>query len=205
MNVIWAPWRMAYVKNAHKPARCIFCLKHDSRRDAAHLVLHRGQYGFVIMNRYPYNSGHLLVAPYAHVRSLELLPADCALDLIRMTNLSIMALQLAVRPEGFNVGLNLGQVSGAGIEAHLHLHIVPRWNGDTNFMSLLAETRVIPEHLRATYRTLRTAFRSALAGRQPPAALRRVRLPEAGAKRRTKTRRQPVPTSASRRSGIGTP
>lgn len=157
------------------------------------------------MNRYPYNSGHLLVAPYAHVRSLELLPADCALDLIRMTNLSILALQLAVRPEGFNVGLNLGQVSGAGIEAHLHVHIVPRWNGDTNFMSLLAETRVIPEHLRATYRTLRAAFRSALAGRRPVAALRRVRLPEAGSKRSMKTRRQPVPTSASRRSGKGNP
>lgn len=167
MNVIWAPWRMAYVKNASKPTRCIFCLERSAKRDEARLVLHRGTHGFVIMNRYPYNSGHLLVAPYAHVKSLELLPADCALDLIRMTNLSIRALQLAVGPEGFNVGLNLGQVSGAGIEAHLHLHIVPRWNGDTNFMSLLAETRVIPEHLRTTYRKLRATFRSALAEASP--------------------------------------
>lgn len=168
MNVIWAPWRMAYVKNARKPTRCIFCLERSAKRDEARLVLHRGTHGFVIMNRYPYNSGHLLVAPYAHVKSLELLPADCALDLIRMTNLSIRALQLAVEPEGFNVGFNLGQVSGAGIEAHLHLHIVPRWNGDTNFMSLLAETRVIPEHLRTTYRKLRATFRSALAEARPP-------------------------------------
>lgn len=205
MNVIWAPWRMAYVKNSRKPARCIFCLEHGTGRDAAHLVLHRGRHGFVIMNRYPYNSGHLLVAPYAHVKSLELLPADCALDLIRMTNLSIRALQLAIRPEGFNVGFNLGQVSGAGIEAHLHLHIVPRWNGDTNFMSLLAETRVIPEHLRTTYRILRAAFRSALASHRPAAGLRRVRSPEAGAKRRTKTERQLVPTSASRRSAKANP
>lgn len=167
MNVIWAPWRMAYVKNASKPTRCIFCLERSAKRDEARLVLHRGTHGFVIMNRYPYNSGHLLVAPYAHVKSLELLPADCALDLIRMTNLSIRALQLAVGPEGFNVGFNLGQVSGAGIEAHLHLHIVPRWNGDTNFMSLLAETRVIPEHLRTTYRKLRATFRSALAEASP--------------------------------------
>nr|MBI3612430.1 HIT domain-containing protein [Nitrospirota bacterium] len=205
MNVIWAPWRMAYVKNARKPARCIFCLKHGTGRDAAHLVLHRGRYGFVIMNRYPYNSGHLLVAPYAHVKSLELLSADCALDLIRMTNLSIRALQLAIRPEGLNVGFNLGQVSGAGIEAHLHLHIVPRWNGDTNFMSVLAETRVIPEHLRATYRTLRAAFRSALANHRPATGLRRVRSPKAGAIRRTKAQRQPAPPSASRRSAKANP
>lgn len=205
MNVIWAPWRMAYVKNARKPARCIFCLEHGTGRDAARLVLHRGRYGFVIMNRYPYNSGHLLVAPYAHVKSLELLPADCALDLIRMTNLSIRALRLAIRPEGFNVGFNLGQVSGAGIEAHLHLHIVPRWNGDTNFMSVLAETRVIPEHLRATYRTLRAAFRSAIASHRPAAGLRRVRSPEAGAKRRTKAKRQSLPTSVSRRSAKANP
>jgi ATP adenylyltransferase len=205
MNVIWAPWRMAYVKNARKPAHCIFCLEHGTRRDGARLVLHRGRHGFVIMNRYPYNSGHLLVAPYAHVKSLELLPADCALDLIRMTNLSIRALQLAVRPEGFNVGFNLGQVGGAGIEAHLHLHIVPRWNGDTNFMSVLAETRVIPEHLRATYRTLRAAFRSALAGRRPAAGRRRS--PETGAKRRTTVKRHPVPTStaSARRSAKANP
>lgn len=158
MKVLWAPWRMHYIKDTRKPSACIFCLETALRDDAVRLVLHRGRHGFVIMNRYPYNSGHLLVAPYAHVKDLESLPADCALDLIRLTNLSIRVLRDTIGPEGFNVGLNLGQVSGAGIEAHVHVHIVPRWNGDTNFMSILTETRVIPEHLRATYRKLRKAF-----------------------------------------------
>ncbi len=201
MHVIWAPWRMAYVKDARTLAGCIFCLKRTTSRDAARLVLHRGQHGFVIMNRYPYNSGHLLIAPYAHVKSLELLPADCALDLIRMMNLSIRVLQQTIRPEGFNVGFNLGQVSGAGIEAHLHLHLVPRWNGDTNFMSLLAETRVIPEHLQVTYRKLRAAFRSALNEPEPAAGLRRTRAEEAGAQQRSRPKRRRGPKRTARRSG----
>ena len=169
MKVIWAPWRMAYVKTARQPVACIFCLPRSTRRDAARLVLHRGRHGFVMMNRYPYNSGHLLVAPYAHVKDLERLSAEQALDLLRMTNRSIQVLREMIGPEGFNLGLNLGQVSGAGIEAHVHIHIVPRWNGDTNFMSLLAETRVIPEHLRATYRKLRKTFGKSV----PRAAARR--------------------------------
>lgn len=165
MNVIWAPWRMSYVKRASEPAACVFCLRRNPRQDAARLVLHRGRHGFVMMNRFPYNSGHLLVAPYAHVKDLESLPAEQALDLLRMTNRSIQILRETMRPEGFNVGLNLGQVSGAGIETHVHIHIVPRWNGDTNFMSLLAETRVIPEHLQATYRKLRKVFNQPAAPR----------------------------------------
>lgn len=201
MHVIWAPWRMTYVKDARTLAGCIFCLNRTTRRDAARLVLHRGPHGFVIMNRYPYNSGHLLIAPYAHVKSLELLPADCALDLIRMTNLSIRVLQQTIKPEGFNVGFNLGQVSGAGIEAHLHLHLVPRWNGDTNFMSLLAETRVIPEHLQATYRKLRAAFRLALNEPSPAAGLRRRHAAGAGAQQRTRPTRRRGPKSPARRSG----
>ncbi|OLB57916.1 MAG: hypothetical protein AUI03_00090 [Nitrospirae bacterium 13_2_20CM_2_62_8] len=159
MKVVWAPWRMAYIKQARKPARCIFCSKARERRDAANLLLHRGRHGFVMMNLFPYNSGHLMVAPYAHVNSPESLSADAALDLIRLTNLSLRALRAAIRPEGFNVGMNLGRVSGAGLDAHVHLHIVPRWNGDTNFMPLFSETRVIPEHLRETYRKLRARFR----------------------------------------------
>jgi len=175
VKVIWAPWRMTYVKDARKPASCIFCLPAGPRQDASRLVLHRGRHGFVIMNRYPYNSGHLLVAPYAHVKDLEALPADHALDLLHLTNRAIRVLRKAVEAEGFNVGLNLGQVSGAGIEAHVHIHIVPRWNGDTNFMSLLAETRVIPEHLRATYRKLRKGF-------EGPAKRRRRAKKPAGAR-----------------------
>jgi ATP adenylyltransferase len=158
MKIMWAPWRMAYIKNARKPAKCIFCSKVRERRDAANFVLYRGQRGFVMMNLFPYNSGHLLIAPYAHVDALEALSPETALDLIRLTNLSLRALRAEIKPEGFNVGINLGRVSGAGIEDHVHLHIVPRWNGDTNFMPLFAETRVIPEHLRKTYRRLRTRF-----------------------------------------------
>jgi ATP adenylyltransferase len=175
MKVIWAPWRMAYIKNTRKPATCIFCAKARDRRDAANLLLHRGRQGFVMMNLFPYNSGHLMVAPYAHVSSLESLSADSALDLLQLTNLSLRVLRMELRPEGFNVGINLGKVSGAGIEAHVHVHIVPRWTGDTNFMPLFAETRVIPEHLRTTYRKLRARFHMVTARdrRQQPPALAR--------------------------------
>jgi len=162
MKVMWAPWRMTYVKHARKPAACIFCSTAREQRDEANLLLHRSAHGFVIMNLYPYNSGHVMVAPYAHVRSLESLSDESALDLIRLTNLSLAVLRAEIRPEGFNVGINIGRVGGAGIEAHVHVHIVPRWNGDTNFMPLFSETRVIPEHLRATYRKLRERFRKAL-------------------------------------------
>jgi ATP adenylyltransferase len=159
MKVIWAPWRMAYIRTARRQAGCIFCVKSKQRRDTANLLLHRGRHGFVLMNLFPYNSGHLMVAPYAHVESLELLSPDEAADLIALTSLSLKILRAEIRPEGFNVGINLGRVSGAGIEEHVHVHIVPRWNGDTNFMPLFSETRVIPEHLRATYRKLQARFR----------------------------------------------
>jgi ATP adenylyltransferase len=159
MNVIWAPWRMAYIRSSRKPTGCIFCMKSRERRDASNLLLHRGRHGFVIMNLFPYNSGHVMVAPYRHVKSLEALSADGALELLRLMNLSLRALRTEIRPEGFNIGINVGRVSGAGIADHVHLHIVPRWNGDTNFMPLFAETRVIPEHLQQTYRKLRARFR----------------------------------------------
>jgi len=158
MKVLWAPWRMAYIKNARKPAACIFCSKPKERRDEKNLLLHRGHHGLVMMNLFPYNSGHLLVAPYAHVKNLEQLPDEVSLDLMALMKLSLKVLRAEIKPEGFNVGINLGRVAGAGIEAHVHLHIVPRWNGDTNFMPLFAETRVMPEHLQATYRKLRARF-----------------------------------------------
>lgn len=166
MKVLWAPWRMAYIKDARKPRACIFCVKPRERRDPGNYLLYRSRHTFAIMNLFPYNSGHLLVAPYAHVDSLEKLPDDAALDLLRVTNLSLRILRAELRPEGFNVGINLGRVAGAGIEAHVHLHIVPRWNGDTNFMPLFGETRVMPEHLDATYRKLRKRFDAQAAPRR---------------------------------------
>lgn len=175
MKVLWAPWRMAYIKGAHKPRGCIFCLKPRERRDPGNHLLYRGRHAFTIMNLFPYNSGHLLVAPYAHVDSLEKLPEEAAMDLLRLTNLSLRVLRVELRPEGFNVGMNLGRVAGAGIDAHVHLHIVPRWNGDTNFMPLLGETRVMPEHLDATYRKLRKRFDAQAAPRrQKQGASRRI-------------------------------
>lgn len=175
MNVIWAPWRMAYIKQAHKPRGCIFCAKARERRDASNLLLHRGRHGFIIMNLFPYNSGHLLVAPYRHVKTLEKLPDDVLLDLMRLTNLALRVLREAIRPQGFNVGVNLGRVSGAGIEGHVHLHVVPRWNGDTNFMPLFGEIRVIPEHLLTTYRKLRARFQLATAETRRAARRRTAR------------------------------
>lgn len=159
MKTIWAPWRMTYIKDARKPGRCIFCQKARERRDAANLLLHRGRQGFVLMNLFPYNSGHLMVAPYAHVKTLDPLSPECVLELMQLTTLSLRALRAELHPEGFNIGINLGRVSGAGIENHLHLHIVPRWNGDTNFMPMLAETKVIPEHLSVTFKKLQARFR----------------------------------------------
>jgi ATP adenylyltransferase len=166
---------MAYIKNSRKPAVCIFCAKARGHRDEANLLLHRGQHGFVMMNLFPYNSGHLMVAPYAHIGRLESLSAERTLDLMKLTTLSLRVLRAEVKPEGFNIGVNLGRVSGAGIAAHLHVHIVPRWNGDTNFMPLFAETRVIPEHLRTTYRKLRARFRTVAAGDRRPSRKRRVK------------------------------
>lgn len=165
MKVIWAPWRMTYIRKSRRPAACIFCRAVRQRRDPANLLLHRGRLGFVLMNLFPYNSGHLLIAPYSHVDSLEALTPEESLELVRLTTLSLRVLRAEIRPEGFNLGVNLGRVSGAGIEAHLHLHIVPRWNGDTNFMPLFSETRVIPEHLRTTYDRLASRFREALRAR----------------------------------------
>ena len=184
MKVVWAPWRMAYIKKAHKPRGCIFCTKARAKRDASNYLLHRGRYGFVMMNLFPYNSGHLLVSPYRHVKSLEQLPDQASLDLIRLTNLALQALTAEIHPEGFNIGINLGRVAGAGIEGHVHLHIVPRWNGDTNFMPLFGETRVIPEHLRATYRKLRARFRAAADGKATPQRSKRARSAKAAPARR---------------------
>jgi ATP adenylyltransferase len=159
MKVLWAPWRMTYVKAVGKPIGCIFCLKTRERRDRANLLVHRGTHGAVLMNLYPYNSGHLLIAPYAHVDSVEALSTACSLELVKLISLSLRVLREELRPEGFNIGLNLGDISGAGIATHVHWHIVPRWTGDTNFMPLLADTRVMPEHLDITYRRLRRRFR----------------------------------------------
>ncbi len=157
MESLWAPWRMDYIKGA-APDECIFCLRDRGDEDLRRLVLLRTQHCFVIMNRYPYTNGHLMVAPFRHSADPGSLSEAEVLDLHRLICLSREVLCDCARPDGFNIGLNLGKVAGAGVAEHLHCHIVPRWSGDTNFMPVLADVRVVPEHLEATYAQLRAGF-----------------------------------------------
>jgi len=155
---LWTPWRMAYLCGEEKiPGGCIFCAKPQLEDAEAHL-LYRGQLCYVIINRFPYNNGHLMVVPYAHVSSLEDLDADTLSEWMALTQLSLRVLREAYSPQGFNVGLNIGGAAGAGVAEHVHLHIVPRWGGDTNYMTTLSQTRVIPEWLDQIYERLRPLF-----------------------------------------------
>lgn len=137
-----------------RSGRCIFCPEGNGEGDAERLILYRGRLSAVMMNRFPYNNGHLLVSPWTHTPSLEGLSSEELLDLLNTLRRSLAVLRKTMTPDGFNVGLNLGTVAGAGVEAHVHFHVVPRWNGDTNFMTVFADVRVIPEHLQETYRRL---------------------------------------------------
>ena len=155
MYRLWTPWRLSYVTEASAPATdCIFCAA-LARGDGEPLLVHRGRRTFVILNKYPYNNGHLMVVPMRHVSRLADLDAEELLELGRLAQAAETALTDVYQPHGFNMGLNLGRPAGAGVLHHLHLHIVPRWNGDTNFMSVVGETRVLPEELPETARRLR--------------------------------------------------
>jgi len=158
MKQLWAPWRLAFVEKAARFSGCIFCEQPALRRDGQAYILRRGRHAYVLMNIYPYNNGHLLVAPYRHIATLEDLPQPVLLDMMQLVQQSITAIRKAYAPEGFNLGVNQGKAAGAGIEHHIHLHIVPRWGADTNFMPLLGETRVLPQHLKASYVRLKRAF-----------------------------------------------
>jgi len=157
VDQLWAPWRIGYVRSA-KGDGCLFCEKSKSREDRRNLVTARGEFCFVLLNTFPYNNGHLMVAPYEHVAELEGLSNEQCAELMRLVQQSIMALKLKFRPDGFNVGWNLGAVAGAGIAAHLHAHIVPRWNGDTSFMPVLSDTSVVCQSLEAAYEELTQAL-----------------------------------------------
>lgn len=155
---------MAYVEQPQEPAPgatgCIFCDKAASADDVASLIVHRGATCFVLLNLFPYNNGHLMVVPYLHTAALADLDADTSLELLTLAKEAQAALGKAMHPEGYNLGMNLGTVSGAGIADHLHLHVVPRWNGDTNFMPVLADVKVLPDSLENTCRKLREAWPS---------------------------------------------
>jgi ATP adenylyltransferase len=154
---LWAPWRLEYIKS-DKTGECIFCTKPAAGDDEASLIPYRGERCFVILNAFPYNNGHLMVAPYEHTPGLEELDDETAHELMSLTQRSLRALASAYHPDGYNVGVNLGAVAGAGMADHVHVHVVPRWGGDTNFMPVVGDTRVIPEKLEESYRTLRDAF-----------------------------------------------
>ncbi len=157
MKTLWAPWRMEYILSPKGGSHCIFCGLPGEKKDRENLILHRTDLSYVIMNRYPYNNGHLMVVPYKHVSDLDLSP-ETLKDMMALVKYSVSCLRKAFRPEGFNIGLNIGKVAGAGIEEHLHMHIVPRWGGDASFMTVLGEVRVIPEHILDTYDKLHPIF-----------------------------------------------
>ncbi len=157
MKNLWAPWRMDFIRSP-KSGGCFMCDACAGSDDRGTLLLHRGPVSLVIMNRYPYTNGHLLIAPRRHVAHLTDLNDEERLDLMRLTDRCVRALEAVSRPEGFNIGINLGRAAGAGLESHLHVHIVPRWNGDTNFMPVFGEVRVIPQALDDLYHQLKPLF-----------------------------------------------
>ena len=157
---IWAPWRLPYVKDASKDseAACIFCIKPAEDDDEANLIVHRGERCFVILNLFPYTSGHLMIAPYDHLPALQELDDDTVAEMMALAQRAMVVLEKKYDPHGYNVGFNQGRVAGAGYEGHIHLHVVPRWAGDTNFMPVLADTRVMPQSLEQSYEALKGEF-----------------------------------------------
>ena len=157
MERLWAPWRLQYVTQ-DKPGGCIFCDKPLQGDDRAAYIVHRGELAYVILNAYPYNNGHVMVAPFAHISEFEGLPPETLREMMDLAQRCTRALKLVFHPDGLNLGFNLGAAAGAGIKDHLHLHLVPRWSGDTNFMPVLADVRVIPQSLGQSYEQLAEAF-----------------------------------------------
>jgi len=158
VEILWSPWRHEYITSSgpqKSPADCIFCAAHQNPADdKRNLIVHRASHNFVILNRYPYISGHLMIAPYAHVGELRAASKESTDEMMDLVKRCEQALRETYHPEGFNVGMNLGRVAGAGVADHIHMHILPRWGGDTNFMSTVGDTRVLPEDLMMTYEKL---------------------------------------------------
>jgi ATP adenylyltransferase len=153
---LWAPWRLQYLKG-EKSSDCIFCSK-PALADDEGFIVHRGSSCYVILNAFPYTSGHVMVAPYEHVGDLRELAAETSAELMDLTQRSLAAIERVYGPQGYNLGMNLGEVAGAGFAGHVHMHVVPRWEGDTNFMPVVGDTRVLPEALPDSWRKLRDAF-----------------------------------------------
>ncbi|MBI4473790.1 MAG: HIT domain-containing protein [Acidobacteria bacterium] len=159
MEFLWSPWRYDYLASAgQKTSSCVFCIGEDSGADRERLIVWRGVHNFIILNLFPYTSGHLMIAPYAHPADVTHASAEQTSEMMELTKRAITTLRKTYSPEGFNVGMNLGHCAGAGVREHFHLHVVPRWTGDANFMTITGETRVLPEELKTTYDRLKKAF-----------------------------------------------
>jgi len=159
VDYLWSPWRYQYLTAAKAaPGSCIFCAMAAENRDEENLIVFRGNLNFVVLNRFPYTSGHLMIVPYAHASMLSAISPETADEMMRLTQSSERHLRMIYRPDGLNFGVNIGESAGAGIAGHIHMHGLPRWRGDANFMTTIGETRVLPEELGVTWRRLRDAF-----------------------------------------------
>ncbi len=155
MDNLWAPWRLQYVESIDQDEGCFFCHHSISKNDKKNLLLHRGKHTFCVMNLFPYSNGHVMIVPYKHVGSLDGLKESELADMMVTTRKMKRLLKKTLKADGFNIGMNIGRVAGAGVEHHVHMHIVPRWSGDTNFMPVLGNTKVIPEAIQTTYSKLK--------------------------------------------------
>jgi ATP adenylyltransferase len=164
VDYLWSPWRYRYLTEPKNPSEnCIFCAMAAERRDQENLIVFRGNVNFVVLNRFPYTSGHLMIVPYAHAPLLSELSHEAAAEMMQLTRAVEGHLRAIYHPDGLNFGMNIGESAGAGIAGHLHMHALPRWRGDANFMTTVAETRVLPEELQVTWRKLKDAFAAELA------------------------------------------
>ena len=158
MDYIWSPWRYQYIKQADKDSRCVFCEINASRDDENNLVVFRGQSNFIVLNRFPYTSGHVMIVPTAHVATVEDTSVEVLEEMMRLAQRAESALRKLYKPDGLNLGMNIGKAAGAGIGGHIHLHVLPRWIADNNFVTVVGETRVLPEELPETWRRLHAEF-----------------------------------------------
>ena len=158
MDYLWTPWRYTYVSSAGKAASCIFCALHRSEDDHKALIVHRAQYNFIILNAYPYTSGHSMIVPYEHLDELHKLAPPAATEMMELTQRLETVLYEVYEPDGVNLGMNVGKAAGAGVAGHIHMHVLPRWVADSNFITVIGETRVLPELLKETYRRLKEKF-----------------------------------------------
>lgn len=160
MDYLWSPWRYQYLTAAHVNEGCVFCTLPAQTDDEANLIVHRAEHNFIILNKFPYTSGHLMVVPYVHAQELSAISHAAAAEMMALARLAEQHIRTLYRPDGLNIGMNIGASAGAGIAGHIHMHVLPRWGGDANFMTTIGETRVLPEALDITWRRLSAAFSS---------------------------------------------